>query len=104
MGMHVSIATQYFSLPPDPMAPPAPAPTMPNHDDKAGHKSAKDGAWDNGVNGKDLAGGNEAKYGGKAGHAGPKECVWDKGVNTHDHNHHTDGATPGGLLTIATTS
>ena len=99
---HSVTTTQSTSLHPAPLAPPAPA--MAEHDGKASRKSAKDGAWDKGVNDKDLAGSIEAKYGGKDGREGGKDGAQDKGVDAHDHNRRTDGATPDDLVTMATTS
>ena len=96
-------ANQFISLPPALLAPPAPAPgpTMSKHGSKTGRKSTKDGAWDKGVNVKDLSGGIEAKYngseakhggqagykadhGGKAGHKSAKDGARDKGVDGKD--------------------
>ena len=77
---------------------------MAEHGGKASHESAEDDAWYKGVNSKDLTGSIEAKYLGKAGRTGAKDGTRDEGVDTHGHNRRTDGATPDGLLTMATTS
>ena len=79
-------ATQSTSLPPAPMAPPAPVPTQDENGDKAVHESAEDGAWDKRVDCEDLVGGieanhsgDEAKHGSQAGHGDG-----DKGVDGKD--------------------
>ena len=51
---HIATTTQSTSLPPTPLAPPAPASAPDENGGKANRKSAKDGAWDKGVDGEDV--------------------------------------------------